>query len=174
MRKVILFALIGMVVGLMNCSTDMKVCVKEVNPETIAAVPQAQLTIDIARIKTYTNSLTGVTVVEDPSGLRYSVTTAGPAGDTPCLSSSVTFAYSGRVLLPNNTSLSSVPFDSSPSAVFNLSSLILGWQVAFPKFPAGTVVTLYIPSGLAYGTRNQTGIPANSVLVFDVSLIAFQ
>ncbi|CAN5419179.1 hypothetical protein BH09BAC3_BH09BAC3_05780 [soil metagenome] len=174
MRKVILFVLIGMTAGLMNCSTDMKVCVKEVSAATIAAVPQAQLNTDIARIKTYTTAIAATNVVEDPSGLRYKITSIG-SGDTPCLSSIVTVAYSGKVLVaPNNNTLTTVPFDSNTSVSFNLSDLILGWQIAFPKFPAGTQVTLYIPSGLAYGARVQTGIPANSVLVFEINLISFQ
>jgi len=174
MRKVIFFALIGMAAGLMNCSTDMKVCVKDVSPATIAAVPQAQLNTDIARIKTYTNAIGAVNVVEDPSGLRYSITSVG-TGDTPCLSSTVRVAYSGRVLLPlNNNTLSNVPFDSNTGVDFLLTDLILGWQIAFPKFPAGTQVTLYVPSGLAYGTRIQGNIQPNSVLVFEINLIDFQ
>ena len=58
---------------------------------------------------------------------------------------------------------------------FTLSGLILGWQIAFPKFPAGTSATLYVPSGLAYGTAGSSPkISPNAVLVFEVTLTSFQ
>jgi len=176
MKKILLFAFIGMTAALMNCSTDAKVCVKEVSATTIAAIPQAQLILDIGKIKSYSASVPNV--VNDPSGLSYKVTTLG-TGDTPCLSSTIAVTYSGKVLQQNGT-LAVSNFDASATVVsFPLSNLILGWQIAFPKFPAGTTATLYVPSGMAYGLRVQTGtngqvtIPASSVLVFEVTLVAF-
>jgi FKBP-type peptidyl-prolyl cis-trans isomerase len=70
------------------------------------------------------------------------------------------------------------PFDESVSGTkfpFPLSGLILGWQLVLPKFvPVGTKVTLYIPSGYAYGASVAAGgkIPANANLIFDIELVA--
>src|SRR5690606_1678290 len=44
-----------------------------------------------------------------------------------------------------------------------------GWKIAFTTLPAGSKATLYIPSGYGYGNRNNSSIPANSILQFDVN-----
>jgi FKBP-type peptidyl-prolyl cis-trans isomerase len=172
MKRIALFTLIALMTGLTNCSTDAVVCVKSVDQAKLDAVPKAQLATDIGRIQAYLTA-NNITATEDVSGLRYTVSTLG-TGQTPCLTSTVVVNYSGRVLLANNTLASSV-FDSNTAASFGLSGLITGWQVAFPKFPAGTTAVLYVPSGLAYGTSSpSTKVPANSVLVFNVDLVSFQ
>ncbi len=172
MRRVILFALVGLLAGLANCSTDAVVCTKNVDQARLDAVPKAQLNTDIARISNYLTA-NGVTATVDPSGLRYVINKVG-TGNTPCLSSTVVVNYSGSVL-NNNGTISSTPFDAGTNAQFGLSGLILGWQVAFPKFAPGTTATLYVPSGLAYGTAGYAPkIAPNAVLVFDVTLVSFQ
>ncbi len=176
MKRIALFVIIGLITGLTKCSTDAVVCTKSVAQATLDAVPKTQLAIDIGRISTFL-SANSITATEDPSGLRYVVTTLG-TGQTPCLSNTVTVSYSGKVLLatgPSAGTLATTTFDANSGVAFGLSGLILGWQIAFPKFPAGTSATLYVPSGLAYGTSSPTTkIPSNSVLVFNVQLISFQ
>ncbi len=58
------------------------------------------------------------------------------------------------------------PFSSA------LSGLIVGWQQGIPGMKAGGTRRLIIPAALAYGEQAQSGIPANSDLVFDIQLVA--
>ena len=64
-------------------------------------------------------------------------------------------------------------FDESESngVVFGLNQVIRGWTLGIPYFKEGGRGILLIPSGLAYGSNPRSGIPANSVLIFDINLI---
>ena len=142
----------------------MKLCTQQVDAATIAAVDQTRLALDVATIDTYlaTNSITAI----KDGAMRYVITTAG-TGKSPCLESAVTVTYTGRLMAPPGTT-----FDSRIDPVtFQLNSLILGWKLAFPKLSKGATATLYIPSGYAYGKNAQSGIPANSNLIFDITLV---
>lgn len=59
--------------------------------------------------------------------------------------------------------------------------VIQGWDIIFQELPVGTEATVYIPSTLAYGVRSmpaqpgkETGIPANSNLMFKVKLVSVE
>jgi FKBP-type peptidyl-prolyl cis-trans isomerase FkpA len=148
----------------LSCSTDDGTeC--NINPTT-AGVDQTQLALDLAIIDGYLME-EGITAIEHESGLRYVVTEAGEGG-SPDLCTQVFVAYEGTLLDEDNI------FDSSEGVAFNLSSLIIGWQIGFTELKKGESATLYIPSGLAYGNREVgDDIPANANLVFDVKLITF-
>jgi FKBP-type peptidyl-prolyl cis-trans isomerase FkpA len=47
-----------------------------------------------------------------------------------------------------------------------------GWQLGIPEIKNGGTVTLYLPSRYAYGPYPQPdlGLPANAVLVFQITL----
>jgi FKBP-type peptidyl-prolyl cis-trans isomerase len=49
--------------------------------------------------------------------------------------------------------------------------VIAGWREGLQLFGKGGKGTLFIPSQLAYGNTPMSGIPANSVLIFDIHLI---
>jgi FKBP-type peptidyl-prolyl cis-trans isomerase FkpA len=171
MKSIALIVMMGLMVGLTNCSKDAVICTKNVDQTKLDAVPKSQLNNDIARISNYLVA-NSITATVDPSGLRYVINKVG-TGATPCLASTILVTYSGSVLNANNTL--SVPFDQGSNLTFSLSGLILGWQVAFPKFPAGTSATLFVPSGLGYGPAGSAPkIGSNAVLVFDVTLVSFQ
>jgi FKBP-type peptidyl-prolyl cis-trans isomerase FkpA len=124
---------------------------------------QDQLVADGEAIDNYlsTNSITAQT---DASGLRYVITSIG-TGAKPTLANSIKVKYKGMLL--SNGQI----FDQANSAVvFKLSNLIQGWKIGFQLLPAGSKATLYIPSGLAYGTQATGSIPANSNLIFEVEL----
>ena len=99
------------------------------------------------------------------SGLYYVINNPG-IGDTPTIYSNVTVAYTGS--LTDGT-----VFDESSSTgvTFPLSNVIQGWQEGIPLFSEGGSGILLIPSALGYGSQAVSTIPANSVLIFDVSLI---
>lgn len=50
--------------------------------------------------------------------------------------------------------------------------LIPGWVIGLDGMMEGGVRKLVIPSELAYGSGSREGIPANSILIFEVELIA--
>ena len=49
--------------------------------------------------------------------------------------------------------------------------MIEGWKEGIPYFKEGGVGKLLIPSALGYGPNGNSGIPPNSVLIFDIGLI---
>jgi peptidylprolyl isomerase len=65
-------------------------------------------------------------------------------------------------------------FDSSwkrgTTATFPLSGVIQGWQQGIPGMKVGGRRELTIPASLAYKNQAQSGIPANSALVFVIDL----
>jgi len=99
------------------------------------------------------------------SGLYYVIDTLG-TGDYPNSSSDVQVAYKGY--FTNGTSFDK---SSSDGIVFNLQSVISGWTEGIPYFKEGGSGILLVPSHLGYGQSARQGIPANSVLIFDVKLI---
>jgi FKBP-type peptidyl-prolyl cis-trans isomerase FkpA len=99
------------------------------------------------------------------SGLYYVIDEPG-SSEHPTLSDVVTVSYVGFLL---NGDI----FDSQPNAVFPLTGVIAGWQEGIPLFGKGGKGLLIIPSHLAYGDRQLSGIPANSVLAFEINLVDF-
>ena len=101
-----------------------------------------------------------------PSGLHYIIDLPG-SSEHPTINNNITFSYLGFLL---NGDI----FDLGDNVTYPLSGLIEGFQEGIPLFGKGGGGTLIIPSHLAYGASPQPGIPANSVIVFEVSLIDFQ
>ena len=160
-----LIVIVLMTVLFDNCSTDMKKCTQQVPAADLAAVDQTQLTKDVAFIDTYLAGL-GITPMKD-GALRYVISSPG-TGNAPCLESNISVTYSGKLMSKGTV------FDASTTpTTFQLSGLILGWKVGLLNVSKGAVITLYIPSGYAYGAIARTGIPANSNLVFDLVLVDF-
>jgi peptidylprolyl isomerase len=65
-------------------------------------------------------------------------------------------------------------FDSSwkrgTTASFPLSGVIQGWQQGIPGMKVGGRRELIVPASLAYKNQAQSGIPANSALIFVIDL----
>lgn len=102
-------------------------------------------------------------------GVYYVITEEGSGETNPTLASTVEVKYKGYLLDGN-------VFDEtvgSMSRSFPLTNLIRGWQIGIPLLTKGGKGTFYIPSGLGYGEQGRTGIPRNSVLIFDIELVDF-
>jgi FKBP-type peptidyl-prolyl cis-trans isomerase FkpA len=99
------------------------------------------------------------------SGLYYVDEETG-TGKNPNPSSTVRVAYSGYFI-------DGQVFDESnlEGITFGLNQVIQGWTMGIPFFKEGGRGKLLIPSELAYGSSPRSGIPANSVLIFDIHLI---
>lgn len=100
------------------------------------------------------------------SGLYYVINEPG-TGAQPTASSKVTVAYKGYY-----TSKKVFDQSSDAGATFALQGLIKGWVEGIPFFKEGGNGILLVPSRLGYGNDTRTGIPAGSVLIFEIKLIA--
>ena len=100
------------------------------------------------------------------SGLYYVIDELG-TGDRPTSTSNVTVAYKGYFLNGD-------VFDQSNAqgVSFNLQQVIIGWTEGITYFKEGGSGMLLIPAHLAYGNVDRQGIPAGSVLLFDIELIS--
>ncbi len=106
-----------------------------------------------------------ITATKHCSGMYYIILEPGN-GQSPEVCDGVGVTYVGR--LTNGQT-----FDEATSPVnFSLNSLIGGWQLGIPLIKTGGKIRLYIPPSLGYGSQQSGSIPANSILIFDIDLIA--
>lgn len=110
-----------------------------------------------------------ITATEHCSGIFYTIQQPGN-GAAPSACGGVSVTYEGR--LSDGT-----VFDRTQpgqQANFGLGGLITGFKNGVLQIKSGGRITIYIPPSLGYGSQPQTGIPANSILVFTVELLAVQ
>jgi FKBP-type peptidyl-prolyl cis-trans isomerase len=125
-----------------------------------------QLKKDTVAINSFLKTNNISSVITDPSGLKYVITSLG-TGTKPTLNSSITFSYTGKLLS------SGVIFGKSSSpASETLKNLIKGFQLGMLQLPSGSKATFYMPSVLGYGLNSSQTIPRNSNLIFDVELVS--
>lgn len=110
-------------------------------------------------------------VITLPSGLQYKIITEG-SGPKPDVKDKVTTHYHG-------TTIDGVVFDSSVDrgepASFAVNGVIEGWTEALQLMNVGSKWKLFIPSGMAYGTRGAGPlIGPNATLIFEVELLAIE
>ncbi|MCS6837377.1 MAG: FKBP-type peptidyl-prolyl cis-trans isomerase [Bdellovibrionaceae bacterium] len=101
------------------------------------------------------------------SGLQMKVEKEG-TGPTPGPNDVVRVHYRGTLIDGKQFDSS---YDRGAPAEFGVSNVIPGWTEALQKMKVGSKVKLVIPPNLAYGPQARPGIPANSVLLFDVELL---
>jgi FKBP-type peptidyl-prolyl cis-trans isomerase FkpA len=123
-----------------------------------------QAAIDKALIQQYIKD-NNLDADSTASGLYYVINDPG-GSEHPNRYSTVTVAYAGYLLNGD-------VFDESLSFTSTLSSLIPGWTEGIQLIGRGGKIKLIIPSELGYGSQETGSIPANSVLVFDITLYDF-
>jgi len=101
------------------------------------------------------------------SGLQYIVMTEGK-GKSPTEKDTVKAHYRGT--LTNGQQFDS-SYDRGQPAEFPVNGVIKGWTEALQMMKVGGKLKLFIPPELAYGAAARPGIPANSVLIFEVELV---
>ncbi|MBV9698385.1 MAG: FKBP-type peptidyl-prolyl cis-trans isomerase [Gammaproteobacteria bacterium] len=104
------------------------------------------------------------------SGLQYQVLTPGdPSQPMAGPNDRVTVQYRGSLL-------DGTEFDSSYSrgkpAIIRPSSTIAGWREALALMNRGAKWRVFVPPELGYGTTPPPVIPTNSVLVFEIEVLA--
>lgn len=128
---------------------------------------------EIIAVQDYLNSQ-GLTATQHCSGLFYRIDTVG-TGNDPDVCSNISVAYKGSLTNGN-------VFDEQVQAsnYFSLLNTIMGWKSGIPLIKQGGKIHLYIPPSLGYGSQNMSDgsgnviIPANSILIFSVSLRGVQ
>jgi FKBP-type peptidyl-prolyl cis-trans isomerase len=129
-----------------------------------------QIAIDDYILKEYFKK-NKITPMKTASGLYYTIEKEGE-GDNAKKGEVVTANYTGK-LLEGKT------FDSNTDSAFHhvqpygftVGKGIRGWDEGLQLMKKGSKAVFYIPSTLAYGPQDQKGIPANSILVFNVEAL---
>ena len=151
--------------------------------EKEALKQKEQLAADTVIIDNY---LKGKSIVaqKTTSGLRYVIEKQGK-GDNPRPGQTVRVNYSGFILDGPcvDSSIESVarannvynearaPYEPL-EVVLGYGQVMQGWEEALTLMNKGSKMTVYIPSGLAYGPQQRSEvIKANSVLWFEMELI---
>lgn len=124
-------------------------CKKEVDAE--------QQILDYLAAKNITNA------TRTASGLYFVKETNGN-GTFPVVTSTVQVNYVGRLL-------DDTLFDSGSNVTFSLGSVIAGFREGCQLFDVGSSGLLIMPPSLGYGNQAVGGIPANSVLVFELDMV---
>lgn len=92
-------------------------------------------------------------------------------GAVAAASSTVTAIYTGALassgVIFQSSEDTGQPFTASLSG-----GVIQGWSAGVPGMKAGGKRRLFIPAQYAYGPQSVAGIPSNSDLVFDITLLA--
>jgi FKBP-type peptidyl-prolyl cis-trans isomerase FkpA len=101
------------------------------------------------------------------SGLQYEVITMGD-GPKPEETSTVYVFYEGTLI---DGTIFDSSYERGDTISFPLDGVIPGWTEGLQLMPVGSTFKFYIPSNLAYGSRETGPIPANSTLIFKVELI---
>jgi FKBP-type peptidyl-prolyl cis-trans isomerase FkpA len=110
----------------------------------------------------------GITTTE--SGLQYEVISEGK-GTKPSETSTVTVLYEGSLI---DGTIFESSFETNDSVTFALNGVIPGWTEGVQLMSVGSTYKFYIPSNLAYGSRDTGPIPGNSVLIFKIELLDVQ
>ncbi|MBO3699384.1 FKBP-type peptidyl-prolyl cis-trans isomerase [Roseivirga sp. E12] len=128
-----------------------------------------QLRVDVDLIENYLSENNLVADTLRPSEIRIVVNQEG-TGPKPEFGSTVIVDYRGYLLdgTEFDSSIGLDPID----VVIGRGDVIQGWEIALQEMNAGTMATIFIPSGFGYGNNRQgLFIPPNSVLVFDIQVL---
>ena len=146
------------------------------NNVVISNAKVKRYTADTTAVRKYINDKKITGVIKDASGIFYKFDETG-SGPTPTsLYDKVSITY-GITLMSSGTAIFSdlvrEPSDDFYSRVVDYIHAI---KIALMKMPVGTKATLYVPSGLGFGsqdTRDGAGnvaVPANSNLIVTIKL----
>jgi len=159
MMKKIIFALL-IISAFAGCSKDEECKYNECGVKAPAT--------EIQNLQSYLQA-NNIVATEHCSGIYYTIQQQG-TGTRPTACSAVSVYYKGTLL--NGTVFDQTQTGSPAS--FNLGGLITGFKNGLLQIKTGGKVTIYIPPSLGYGSSANGPIPANSILIFEVELLATQ
>ena len=111
----------------------------------------------------------GVVVLDN--GVMYKVLEEGHGTVRPSTRGIVYVHYTGRLI--DGTVFDTTAGESLP-ALFSVRDLIVGWQIVLTRMHEGDRWEVYIPAKWAYGSVKMGDIPANSTLIFDMTLVKIE
>lgn len=177
-EKVTSFVLLLMVVALLGCEPN--------NPFNTGPAydPETNLKLDRVKIDQFlaTEPIDSLYRIHDPSGVVVIVQKEGN-GSRPTTGSIVYTDYTGYLMEKGSvfdTSIESVARENEIyveggryfifSFLVGGGNVIRGWDIGFRRLRPGSKAKIIIPSPWGYQDQdNNDRIPANSVLVFDIS-----
>lgn len=124
----------------------------------------AQLEIDEAIIKDWA-AKHEATFTRDDSGLYYRILTPGTGVNDGAATDTLTVEYEGRLMTDSifGRATAENPYK------FIRNSVMPGWEIGLNLIKPGGKIELLVPSLLAYKNYVTPGVPANSVLYFNIS-----
>lgn len=141
----------------------------ELKAVTPTNAEKARLAADIVAIDNFLES-NNIDAVKDTTGIRYIINTPGE-GPIPSWYTKVKFNYRGKAM---NSGAEFFNGSSAPTDVYDsrVVDFINGIRFGLSKIAPGGKITLYIPSGLAFGPdgNSQNSLPANSNVIYELEL----
>ncbi len=156
MKRILLIASISATLVLTGCLTDDI-------PEPVSF--SDQLAADVAEISQYLVDNDIAAEVHE-TGIRYVVNDPGD-GDNPVLGGRIALKFTastlgGRLLLADTIGFT-INFEDP---------VVESWQIILPlAIDEGGSVTIYSPSGYAYGPNGNSSIPPNENIIFEIELL---
>ena len=124
------------------------------------------------RIKEYIKK-SGFEFEKTASGAYYAITDLNGGEQLPKKGNAVVFSYVGQFIDGIEFESSAKDIGHAVNFTIGSNSVIKGWEEVFPNIPKGARARMVIPSHLGYGNIAKDDIiPANSILIFDVQLVA--
>jgi FKBP-type peptidyl-prolyl cis-trans isomerase FkpA len=120
-----------------------------------------QASVDDKKIQDYIKA-NNIKATKDASGVYYNIINPG-TDPKPTTQSTVKLTYSDYYL-------NGILVGKVSGVQAKLNAFIAGLQIGVTKIGTGGRIYLIIPSGKAYGTADQNGIPGNSILTYTVDL----
>ena len=115
----------------------------------------------------------GLTTTTSNDGLQVATTQAG-SGVGAANYDGLKVNYTGYLLdgtkFDSSLNTGRTPFEFT----LGVGSVITGWDEGMLGIKVGEKRVLIIPSDLAYGSSGTTGIPGNSILIFEVEALAYR
>jgi FKBP-type peptidyl-prolyl cis-trans isomerase FkpA len=121
-----------------------------------------QFNKDIVIIDNYLEQNNITAQIDERSGIRYVIHDQG-TGLQFYIADSLTLSYVGSLLSTG------VEFETVQSEKRSINKILSGILYSAAIISEGGSITAYMPSFYGYGNQAQTGIPANSVLIADVT-----
>ncbi len=112
--------------------------------------------------------LSDFTPVSEVSEVQVTDLKVGDGKEVTSVDNTVTADYTGALASDGTIFQSSL--DAGQPFTTQLTGVIKGWQTGMIGMKEGGERRIVIPAAEAYGSQAQDGIPANSNLVFDITL----
>ena len=131
---------------------------------------KAQFNTDTKLIQNYL-SQHNLTAQQDPATeIFFHIDSLG-SGISPAINDTVSVIYSG-ILLNGTTVVSSDTVQTGPLIASSTPYLYNSWSICLPFIKVGGGITIYAQSFFSLQDQGTLVVPANSVLIFHVNLVA--